>query len=171
MKIYCYIFFEEFYSFSSYIYVFDLFWVISHMLCKVTVQLHSFKYYTWFWYKMFWKLYKTYSSPYINSGWKKYWKFLMFYEGWVKNPRRGGWPRGRVVKFARSAAGGPVFCLFESWARTWHCSSNHAEAASHIPQLEGPTTKNIQLCTGGGFGEKKEKIKSLKKKRIQEDLC
>ena len=32
-----------------------------------------------------------------------------------------------------------------------------------MPQLEGPTTKNIQLCTGG-FGEKKEKIKSLKKK-------
>ena len=31
-----------------------------------------------------------------------------------------------------------------------------------MPQLEGPTTKNIQLCTGG-FGEKKEKIKSLKK--------
>ena len=37
---------------------------------------------------------------------------------------------------------------------------NQAEAASHIPQLEGPTTKNIQLCTGG-FGEKKgNKIKS-----------
>src|SRR3712207_7954054 len=57
--------------------------------------------------------------------------------------------RSRVVKFARSAAGGPVFRWFESWARTWHCSSNHAEAASHIPQLEEPTTKNIQLCTGG----------------------
>ena len=27
-----------------------------------------------------------------------------------------------------------------------------------MPQLEGPTTKNIQLCTGG-FGEKKEKKK------------
>ena len=24
-----------------------------------------------------------------------------------------------------------------------------AEAASHMPQLEVPTTKNIQLCTGG----------------------
>ena len=30
----------------------------------------------------------------------------------------GGWPCGRVVKFARSAAGGPVFCWFESWAWT-----------------------------------------------------
>ena len=29
-----------------------------------------------------------------------------------------GWPRGRVVKFVCSAAGGPVFRWFESWART-----------------------------------------------------
>ena len=28
-------------------------------------------------------------------------------------------------------------------------SLSHAEAASHTLQLEGPTTKNIQLCTGG----------------------
>ena len=34
---------------------------------------------------------------------------------------------------------------------------NHAEAASHMPQLEGPTTKNIQLCTGGLWGEKGKK--------------
>ena len=74
-----------------------------------------------------------------------------------------GWPRGRVVKFARSAAGGPVFSQFESWARTWHCSSNHAEAASHMSQLEGPTTK-IYNYVPGGFGEKKGKNKkSLKK--------
>ena len=76
-----------------------------------------------------------------------------------------GWPRGQVVKFTRSAAGGPVFCWFESWVRTWHCSSNHAEAASHMPQLEGPTTKNIQLCTEGALGRKRKKIKSLKKKK------
>ena len=31
-----------------------------------------------------------------------------------------GWPHGRVVKFACSAAGGPVFHWFESWARTAH---------------------------------------------------
>ena len=75
----------------------------------------------------------------------------------------GGWPRGRVVKSVRSTAGGPVFRWFESWARTWHCSSNHAEAASHMLQLEGPTTKNIQLCTGGLWGEKGKKFKNLKK--------
>src|SRR3712207_1525940 len=74
-----------------------------------------------------------------------------------------GWPCGRMVKLARSAAGGPVFRWFESWGRTWHCSSNHAEAASHMPQLQGPTTKNIQLCTGGLWGEK-GKNKILKKK-------
>ena len=43
-------------------------------------------------------------------------------------------------------------------------SSGHAGVASHMPQLEGLTTKNTQLCTGGLWGEK-EKIKSLKKKK------
>ena len=63
-------------------------------------------------------------------------------------------PHGRVVKFVRSAFGGPGFHRFGSWARTWHRSSRHAEAASHIAQLGGATTKNIQLCTGGLAGEK-----------------
>src|SRR3712207_8655566 len=39
------------------------------------------------------------------------------------------------------SAGGPVFCWFESWARTWHRSSSHAEAASHMPQLDGPRSE------------------------------
>ena len=69
-----------------------------------------------------------------------------------------GWPRGLVVKFVRSAAGSLVFHWFESWARTWHCSSNPTEAASHVPQLEGPTTKNIQLCTRELWGEKGKKL-------------
>ena len=88
----------------------------------------------------------------------------------LKNENRG-WPRGRVVKFVCSAGGGPVFHWFEFWARTWHCSSNHAEAASHMPQLEGPTTKNIQLCTRGLWGEKgKNKIKKKKTVRKSSDL-
>ena len=33
-----------------------------------------------------------------------------------------------------------------------------------MPQLEGPTTKNIQLCTGGLWGEK-VKIKFKKKQK------
>ena len=67
---------------------------------------------------------------------------------------------GPVAEWLSSRAplqGGPVFRWFESWARTWHCSSGHAEAASHMPRLEGPTTKNIQLCTGGLWGEKGKK--------------
>ena len=74
-----------------------------------------------------------------------------------KDKEKGGWPRGRVVEFAHSAAGGPVFRWFKSWARMRHCSSSHAEEASHMPQLEGSTTKNIQLCTGGFGGEKGKK--------------
>ena len=49
---------------------------------------------------------------------------------------------------------------FRSWARTWHCSSGHSEAASHMPQPEGATTKSIQLCIGRLWGEK-GKIKSF----------
>ena len=74
-----------------------------------------------------------------------------------KKQTHRGWPRGRVVKFACSAAGGPVFPWFGSWARTWHCSSGHAGAASHMPQLEESTMKNIQLCTRGLWGEKGKK--------------
>ena len=37
--------------------------------------------------------------------------------------------------------------------------SSHAEAASHMPQLEGRTTKKICNYVPGGFGEKKEKLK------------
>src|SRR3712207_7030011 len=49
-------------------------------------------------------------------------------------------------------------------------SSDHAEAASHMPQLEEPTTKNTQLCTGGLWGEKgKNKILKKKKKSINRD--
>ena len=32
---------------------------------------------------------------------------------------------------------GPGFHQFGSWARTWHHSSSHAEAGSHIAQPEG----------------------------------
>ena len=32
--------------------------------------------------------------------------------------------------------GGPGFCQFGSWAWTWHRSSGHVEAASHIAQPE-----------------------------------
>ena len=74
-----------------------------------------------------------------------------------------GWPHGWKFKFSRF--GGPGFRRFGPWAPTWRRSSGHAEAASHVPQLEGPITKNIQLCTGGLWGEKGKNKKNLKKKR------
>ena len=41
-----------------------------------------------------------------------------------------------------------------------HGTSGHAEAASHMPQLEGPTTR-IYNYVLGGFGGKKEEKKRL----------
>ena len=42
-------------------------------------------------------------------------------------------------------------------ARTWHRSSAQIEAASHIPQLEGPATKIYNYVPGGIWGDKAEK--------------
>ena len=47
-----------------------------------------------------------------------------------------------------------------SWARTWHRSSGHAEAASHTPQPEALTTR-IYNYVLGDFGENKKKKKRL----------
>ena len=77
-----------------------------------------------------------------------------------KSPLSRGQPHGRVVKF-ELRFGGPGFRQFRSWAWTWHRSSSHAEAASHMPQLEGPTTENIQLCPGGVWREKGKKKSSF----------
>ena len=66
--------------------------------------------------------------------------------------------------------GSPGFHWFGSWVRTWHRSSGLAEAASHMPQLEGPATKTTQLCTGRLRGEK-GKIKSLKRFLLLPLLC
>ena len=41
-------------------------------------------------------------------------------------------------------------------------SSGHAEVASHVPQLEGPTPR-IYNYVPGGFGEKKAERKRKKK--------
>ena len=49
--------------------------------------------------------------------------------------------------------------------RTWHHSSGHAEAVSHIAQPEGPTTR-IYSYVLEGFGEKKKK----KKRRLATDV-
>ena len=59
---------------------------------------------------------------------------------------------------------GPGFHRFGSWARTWHCSSGRVEAAAHMPQLEGLTTK-IYNYIPGEYGEKKEE-KKKKRRRL-----
>ena len=61
------------------------------------------------------------------------------------------WPSGYVRALHFGAQG---FAGLDPW----HRSSGHAEAASHMPQLEGPTTK-ICNYVRGGFGEKKQKKK------------
>ena len=69
-----------------------------------------------------------------------------------------GWPCGQVVKFTPSTLGSPGFHQFESWVQTWHRSSGHAIAASHIAEPEGPTTRICNYILGG-FVEKKKKKK------------
>ena len=49
---------------------------------------------------------------------------------------------------------------FGSWAWTWHHSSGLAEAATHVPQLEGYTTKICNYALGG-FGEKKKRLSTV----------
>ena len=48
------------------------------------------------------------------------------------------------------------FLYFRSRAQTWHRSSGHAEAASHMPQLARHTAK-IYNYVLGGFGEKNKR--------------
>ena len=70
------------------------------------------------------------------------------------------WPSGEVHALRCSGPG------FGSWAQTWHHLSGHVEAASHIPQLEGPAAK-IYNCVQGGFGETKQKKKKKKERKYQ----
>ena len=75
----------------------------------------------------------------------------------IKKTTLGGlvpWPVGQVRPLCFS---GPGFLWLGSWAQTWHRSSGHAEAASHIAQPEGPTAR-INNCTGGLRGEEEKKI-------------
>ena len=63
------------------------------------------------------------------------------------------WLSGKVLVLRASS---PGFRRFGSWAQTWHRSSGHAEAASHMTQSETLKTR-IYNHVLGGFGEKKGK--------------
>ena len=72
-------------------------------------------------------------------------------------------PSGPVVQQPSSHAPlwWPGVHMFKSWAQTLHHSSSHAEAASHIAEPEGPTTR-IYNYVLEGFGEKNKKKKKEK---------
>ena len=53
----------------------------------------------------------------------------------------------------------PRLSLVQILGAKWHHSSGHGEVASHMPQLEGPTTKIYNYVMGGVGGEKAEKKK------------
>ena len=65
-----------------------------------------------------------------------------------------GWPVAKWFSLFASC-GLPGFRRCRSWAQTWHCSSGHAEVASHMPQLEGPTAKKYTTVYWGDLGEEK----------------
>ena len=77
-----------------------------------------------------------------------------------ENSRVLGLPHGWVVKFAHSTSAAPG-----SWVRTWHRSSGHVEVASHMPQLEGPTT-----MYWGDLGRKSRKKKPFRVWSSHKDL-
>ena len=76
-----------------------------------------------------------------------------------------GQPCGQVVKFKGSASVAQAFACSDSGHG--HDTAHQAmdEAASHMPQLEGPITKIYNYLLGG-FGEKKQ---GKKKKEEEED--
>ena len=81
----------------------------------------------------------------------------------IKKPSKRPTPRGGVVKFARSVMAAQGFTGSDPGRGhgTTH-QATHVEAASHMTQLEGRTTK-INNYVLGGFGEKKQKEKKKKK--------
>ena len=64
-----------------------------------------------------------------------------------------GWPRGQVVKFMRFTSVAQGFASLDP--STAH---PHAEAASHIVELEGSTTRIYNYVLGGLWGEEEKKI-------------
>ena len=103
-------------------------------------------------------------------------------ETYMKILKHNSWGAGPVAEWLSSRAPlqRPRFHRFGSWAQTWHRSLGHDEAMSHMPQLEGPTTKICNYVLGG-YGEKKQKRKKkdwqqllvqvliLKKKKLEKD--
>ena len=75
----------------------------------------------------------------------------------LKNKCAGDRPHGQVLMFAPHFSG-PGFHWFGFWARTWHRSSGHVAAASHIAQPEGPQLQYTTMYWRG-LGRKSRKKK------------
>ena len=70
-----------------------------------------------------------------------------------------GRPRGPVVKSSCSASAAQGFAGSDT--RRGHGTARQAaEAMSHMPQPEAPTTR-IYNCVLGGFGERKKENKKI----------
>ena len=65
-----------------------------------------------------------------------------------------------MLKSARSTSAAQGFAGSDP-RQTWHRSPSHAEAASHIAELEGPTTRIYSYVLGGFAGQKKKRKKRL----------
>ena len=70
--------------------------------------------------------------------------------------------RGREVKFACFALAAQGFAGLDPGRGHGTAPSGHVEAASHMTQLEGSTTK-IYNYVLGGLGEKKQKKRNIGK--------
>ena len=58
-----------------------------------------------------------------------------------------------------------------TWARTWHRSLGRGEVVSHMPQLEGPTTKIYNYALGGFWEEKKKQQEEKRKEKKIGNSC
>ena len=74
-----------------------------------------------------------------------------------------GWPRGCVVKFGCSASLAQGFPGLDPGHRYSTAHQAMLRRASHMPQLEGPTTRIYNYVPGAL--ERKRKNKNLKKKK------
>ena len=66
-----------------------------------------------------------------------------------------------MVKFTHSAFVAQGFTQFRTWGWAWHRPPGHAEVASHIAELEGPTTRIYNYVLGGLWEKKKKKKRKI----------
>ena len=94
-----------------------------------------------------------------DSRWCKGQEIQITYNCLPKRSVLGAGPMAEWLS-SRSPLQWPGVSLVWILGATWHCSSGHVEVASHMPQLEGPTTR-IYNYVLGEFREKKQKKKKI----------